>query len=76
MHCSIICSAYELYADLKSDGATVTQVGQVESPGEMMSMAKRFKSAFSHKDVKVHFVGAWYMMLSLLFWISMLTPRL
>ncbi len=75
MHCSIIFSAYELYADLKSDEATVTQVGQVESPGEM-SMAKRFKSAFSHKDVKVHFVGAWYMILSLLVWISMLTSRL
>ena len=73
MHCLIIFSAYELYADLESDKPTVTQVGQVESSGEM-SMAKRFKSAFSHKDVKVHFVGAWYMILSLPFRISMLTP--
>jgi len=23
-------------------------------------MAERFKRAFSHKNVKVHFVGAWY----------------
>jgi hypothetical protein len=39
----------------------VTEVGQVESKGQM-SMADRFKNAFSHKGVKVHFVGAWYMM--------------
>ena len=75
MHCLIFFSAYELYADLKSDEPTVTQVGQVDSSGEM-SMAKRFKSAFSHKDVKVHFVGAWYTVLSLLVWISMLIPML
>lgn len=25
-----------------------------------MSSAERFKNAFSYKDVKVHFVGAWY----------------
>jgi len=67
VHCLISFSAFELYADLESDEPTVTQVGQVDSPGEM-SMAKRFKSAFSHKDVKVHFVGAWCMVHSLLVW--------
>ncbi|KAF8907888.1 quinon protein alcohol dehydrogenase-like superfamily [Gymnopilus junonius] len=47
--------AYELYADLKSDKVSTTQVGSQKE----MSMAERFKSAFCHKDVKVHFVGAW-----------------
>ena len=68
MQCLILSSAYELYADPESDG-------QVESLGEI-SMAKRFKNTFSHKDVKVHFVGAWYMILSLLVRISKLTPGL
>ncbi|KAF8901488.1 WD40-repeat-containing domain protein [Gymnopilus junonius] len=51
--------AYELYADPKSDEleVEVTEVG--ESGGEKMSMAERFKRAFSQKGVKVHFVGAW-----------------
>ncbi len=48
-------SAYELYVDPKSDELEVTEVGSDET----MSMAERFKSAFSHNDVKVHFVGAW-----------------
>lgn len=47
--------AYELYADPKSDKCTVTGVGSHEET----SMAERFKKAFSHKNVKVHFVGAW-----------------
>jgi len=59
VQCLILSSAYELYADPESDG----QVGDI-------SMAERFKSTFSHKDVKVHFVGAWYMILSLLVRIS------
>jgi hypothetical protein len=50
-------SAYELYADFGSDEPTVTQADRKE-PGQ--TVAGRFKSAFSHKDVKVHFVGAWY----------------
>jgi hypothetical protein len=33
---------------------TVTKVGSQE----LMSMAERFKKAFSHKHVQVHFVGA------------------
>jgi len=49
-------SAYELYVDPKSDEPEeATQVGS----DEKMSIAERFKGAFSHKDVKVHFVGAW-----------------
>jgi len=60
----IIFSAFALYADPNS-GPKVTQVGQV---GGEMSMADRFKDTFSRKDVKVHFVGAWYVMSSLLLW--------
>lgn len=41
--------------DEKSDEPEATQVGS----NEKMSMAERFKGAFSHPDVKVHFVGAW-----------------
>jgi len=48
-------SAYALYVDPNSDEPEATQVGS----DERMSMAERFKGAFSHKDVKVHFVGAW-----------------
>ncbi|KIK12754.1 hypothetical protein PISMIDRAFT_689228 [Pisolithus microcarpus 441] len=48
--------AYELYADLTS-GEMVKGVGE-EADSEM-SMAERFKKAFSYKGVKVHFVGAW-----------------
>lgn len=55
-------SAYELYSDPNSDKPKVAQVGSQEK----MSMAARFKSAFSHKDVKVHFVGAWYVHIDLL----------
>jgi hypothetical protein len=31
-----------------------------EPKREYVSKAERFKRAFSRKDVKVHFVGAWY----------------
>ncbi|KJA17515.1 hypothetical protein HYPSUDRAFT_124978, partial [Hypholoma sublateritium FD-334 SS-4] len=47
--------AYELYEDPESDKAIATQVGSKEK----LSSADRFKKAFSRKDVKVHFVGAW-----------------
>jgi uncharacterized protein (DUF2235 family) len=58
----IMSSAYELYAAKSSDDRMVTKVGlsQSDSASQMTSMADRFKSTFSHKDVKVHFVGAWY----------------
>jgi len=54
-------SAYELYADPKSDIPTVTRVGSSGTAGKM-SMAQRFKETFSYEDVRVHFVGAWYVM--------------
>ncbi|KAF9555482.1 WD40 repeat-like protein [Agrocybe pediades] len=44
-------SAYELYADNKS--------GEKDETSESTSKAGRFKSAFCHMDVKVHFVGVW-----------------
>ncbi|CAA7270820.1 unnamed protein product [Cyclocybe aegerita] len=47
--------AYELYMDQKTGAAEVTHVGSEVK----MTKAQRFKSAFSHPDVKVHFVGAW-----------------
>ncbi|KAJ3500631.1 hypothetical protein NLJ89_g9708 [Agrocybe chaxingu] len=47
--------AYELYMDQKTSAAEVTQVGSEVK----MTKAQRLKSAFSHSDVKVHFVGAW-----------------
>ena len=53
-------SAYELYADLKSGGRPVSNVGSHDTVGqELPTMADRFKKAFSNKNVKVHFVGAW-----------------
>jgi len=55
-------SAYELYADPKSDlPDKVTRVGSSEKE-KNASMAQRFKETFSYEDVKVHFVGAWYVM--------------
>lgn len=44
-------SAFELYVDSEND----------------KGMATHFKSAFSHPDVTVHFVGAWYIIPLLLF---------
>ncbi|KAF8883655.1 WD40-repeat-containing domain protein [Gymnopilus junonius] len=50
--------AYEVYADPKSDIETVAEVGEFVDEGTS-TMAERFKKAFSHEGVKVHFVGAW-----------------
>ncbi|KDR70482.1 hypothetical protein GALMADRAFT_76143, partial [Galerina marginata CBS 339.88] len=51
--------AYELYRDPKSDELSGSSgVHTVGSP-DMTSSAERFKKAFSYKDVRVHFVGAW-----------------
>ncbi|KDR70478.1 hypothetical protein GALMADRAFT_76068 [Galerina marginata CBS 339.88] len=51
--------AYELYRDPKSDEISGSSgVHTVGSP-DMTSSAERFKKAFSYKDVRVHFVGAW-----------------
>ena len=35
-------------------------------------MADRFKNVFSHEDVKVHLVGAWYVMVALPLYLSIL----
>ncbi|KAF4610775.1 hypothetical protein D9613_006466 [Agrocybe pediades] len=51
--------AYELYADPLSGLDQVNAVGTSDRDGQKMSKAERFKSAFCHKNVKVHFVGAW-----------------
>ncbi|KAF9543673.1 WD40 repeat-like protein [Agrocybe pediades] len=51
--------AYELYADPLSGLDQVDPVGTSGGDAETMSKADRFKSAFCHNDVKVHFVGAW-----------------
>ncbi|KDR68091.1 hypothetical protein GALMADRAFT_1051503 [Galerina marginata CBS 339.88] len=51
--------AFELYADPKSDKRS-SSVIKVGSPAEdETSSAERFKQAFSYKNVRVHFVGAW-----------------
>ena len=64
----MIFSAYELYSDPQSHSHKVTQVGPSQNQDEKkLSMAERFKKAFSYKNVTVHFVGAWYVMLKLLF---------
>ena len=64
-------SAFELYSDPESHLHTVTQVGSLHTQDKnKTTKAERFKKAFSYKDVTVHFVGAWYVMLTLLF----LTP--
>jgi hypothetical protein len=57
-------SAYELYSDPESDlPSTVARVGS-SGTDKNSSMAQRFKETFSYEDVKVHFVGAWYVMAS------------
>ena len=64
-------SAYELYSDEESHSHTVTQVGTSQRQDKnKTTKAERFRKAFSYEDVTVHFVGAWYVMLTLLF----LTP--
>jgi len=68
-----VFSAYELYCDPRSDEPTqATQVGSQKT----ISMADRFKNAFSHKAVRVHFVGAWYVILALPFCFLCLYQRL
>ncbi|KAJ2935963.1 hypothetical protein H1R20_g1129, partial [Candolleomyces eurysporus] len=52
----ILASAFELYADPKSGEHQAAQVGSTD---EQVSMAQRFKEAFSRKNVRVHFVGVW-----------------
>jgi hypothetical protein len=65
----MIFSAYELYSDPKSHLRTATPVGSSQMQDEnKMSMAERFKKAFSYKDVTVHFVGVWYVIHKLPFW--------
>ena len=55
-----IYSAYELYADPKSGGHPVRNVGSQDANGqEHLTMADHFKKTFSNENVKVHFVGAW-----------------
>jgi hypothetical protein len=56
-------SAYDLYTDPSSEESTETGVGSLQE----MSMAERFKRAFSYKGVRVHFVGAWYVTPALTF---------
>ncbi|KAJ2920109.1 hypothetical protein MD484_g249, partial [Candolleomyces efflorescens] len=51
-----IACAYELYRHSDTNPGQMAAVG----PGQAtVSKAERFKRAFSRKDVKVHFVGAW-----------------
>ena len=60
----MVFSAYELYIDPRSHLPEVTQVGSSQKQDKgTTSMAERFKKAFSYKDVTVHFVGAWCVML-------------
>jgi len=54
----VIFSAYELYRDSGNDSDKAKNPKQVGSQ-KKISMADRFKNAFSHKGVRVHFVGAW-----------------
>ncbi|KIM35805.1 hypothetical protein M413DRAFT_32263 [Hebeloma cylindrosporum] len=56
--------AYELYSDPKSHLHKAAQVGLSQGQEKTMTMAERFKKAFSYKDVTVHFVGAWYVGIS------------
>jgi hypothetical protein len=64
----MIFSAYEIYCDPHCHLKNVTRVGSSQLQDKnKTSMVERFKKAFSHKDVTVHFVGAWYVMLNLLF---------
>ncbi|KAF9553183.1 WD40 repeat-like protein [Agrocybe pediades] len=51
--------AYELYADPLSGHYQGNTVDTSDTDARRTSKAERFKSAFCHKDVKVHFVGAW-----------------
>ena len=55
VHLLDIFSAYQLYADPHSGLPPVGDVGSQDTAAK----ADRFKKAFSHKKVTVHFVGAW-----------------
>ena len=66
-----ITSAYELFADL-GNRARASANGRInidsegkardaaKDPKNPEVMATRFKDTFSRRDVKVHFLGAWY----------------
>ena len=56
-HTHLHFSAYELYADPKSDIPPVRS--QETDSQETLSKAGHFKKTFSNENVKVHFVGAW-----------------
>ena len=46
---------------MKPDGGYQNNTGNSEERiSGSEAMAKRFKDTFSRKDVKVHFLGAWY----------------
>ena len=69
----IIFSAFERYADPKNEELTVpkettafSRKNNKPSPAKMLT-AERFKIAYSHRDVRVHFVGAWYVLVTLPF---------
>ncbi|KIK04380.1 hypothetical protein K443DRAFT_4683 [Laccaria amethystina LaAM-08-1] len=51
--------AYELYVNPKSGERPASDVGDTDGQEDNMTMAARFKNAFSNENVKVHFVGAW-----------------
>ncbi|KAJ2931038.1 hypothetical protein H1R20_g6050, partial [Candolleomyces eurysporus] len=51
--------AYQLYADPNSGKKGYSETTVTVGSEEQVSMAERFKKAFSHPDVRVHFVGAW-----------------
>ncbi|KAF4618210.1 hypothetical protein D9613_011577 [Agrocybe pediades] len=51
--------AYELYADPLSGQDQGNTVDTSDTDPRRTWKAERFKSAFCHEDVKVHFVGAW-----------------
>ena len=83
----IIISAYELYVDPKSDEPEESRAVAVGSNSQTfdatgarsnkpVTKAERFKKAFSHEGVKVHFVGVWCVMLVLPLRYSMLTTTL
>ena len=70
-------SAYELYSDPKSHLHTVTQVGSSQTQDkDKTPKAERFKKVFSYKDVTVHFVGVWYVMLTLRFLIPCVDDKI
>lgn len=53
-----LAERFKLLFSSKAEGAP---------PQENTTMAERLKSAFAHKNVRVHFVGAWYVIPTLTF---------